>query len=231
MSEIGVLDEYTLSQEGRKDLNDAEKTALGKVQEIDHPGTLVHVMSLDRLDNIFQNGIQSEKFSNRIGKKVKRRWRESDPSKVYVGKIGEGRKDWFGNLEAIANTMSDPQDTNQVAVLILDPKVEKKGSISNTPGERVIRYRISPKYIVGIAVGGSMEAFMDYFPERKRIKSFTADKPLVNKLKDRTLAVMKGIFKGEPEKFLPIYDLKGKVLWPEHREISEAVSKQSEEKI
>jgi len=213
MSEAGIkeLVEDKLSQ---------EESALAKVCEINVPGTLAYVTTVDDLPAIFEVGAISEKFAKRIGRRYQMHWeRYSDPRRVYIAKLRPKGEGDFESLEKLALEIGWYPKPEQVAVLILSPEIEKKtsGSDQNWEAERLIKYRFAPKYLLGIAVGGSNEptCLRDYAPLREEITTMTKDRELIEGLKDRVLNLMKKAFAGHPERFLPIYDLNCNLLWPE----------------
>lgn len=193
-----------------------EESVKSKVREINAPGTLAYVTTIDQLPQILRDGIISASFAKRAKRPYEMRWKgPSDPNRVYVAELKQkpGPEE-FDNLEKLAIAIGHPEDASRTVVIILKPELRKKIIGSNYDAE-LIRYRISPDYFDGIAVGGSMEpAIYDYLPQRETITSLTKNRHMVKDLKNKVVRQMQNAFSGQPDKFFPVYDLNGKVLWP-----------------
>lgn len=200
-----------------------ESAAMRKLRNVDSPGVFIHITTVDRLPEILQDGVVSRKFAKRIGGYHSARWvRDLEHKTVYVGKLLEE-----GDLERSALIITHPGEATQVATIILKPEVERK-SKKVTDAEFHVRHRLAPEYFDGIAVGASQEAeeimHYDYIPQREAIKSLTNARKLIEGLKKEALQLMKKLYEDHPEKFLPIYDLAGNLLWPRrmsHEQIKE----------
>lgn len=193
-----------------------EESALSRVCEIDAPGTLFYVTTVDHLTGILRHGIVSLNLAKKLGISYQMRWKgHSNPDLVYMGvNKADEREDW-NNLEKFTIQISHPNDARGIAVLILDDKTRQNSEKSDWNAERLIRDRIPQQHIIGIAIGGSMEpAIYDYLPQRKTITSLTKDHRLIGDLRSKALQTMNREFGGSPEKYVPIYDLKGNILWP-----------------
>ena len=193
-----------------------EEFALSRVREIDVSGILFYVTTTDCLERIFKHGIVSENRAKKTGMPYEMRWKDhSNPDYVYIGINKVDKRAKFGDLEKFAIQISHPKDAERIVVLILDDKLGENSEKSEWESERLVRDRISPQYIIGIAVGGSMEpAIYDYLPQRETITSLTSDKLLIDGLKDSVLQIMEDSFGNNTESFLPIYGFKGNLLWP-----------------
>lgn len=193
-----------------------EVLAKAKIKEINVPGTFAYVTTTDLLPRILKDGIISASFAKKAKRPYEMRWeKQSDPSRVYVAELkGKPGPEEFDSLEKLAIAIGHPEDATSIVVIILKPELGKKIIGSNYDAE-IIRYRISPDYFEGIAVGGSWEpASYDYLPQRETITSLTKDRHLIRRLRDQVVEQMQQAFSGQPDRFLPVYDLNGKVLWP-----------------
>lgn len=196
-----------------------EIAARKRVCEVDIPGTLIHVSTISRLESILRNGLISENLAKKTGKNARMRWptyEDAEPDKVFVGQLMQ-----TGDLQRSAIIISDPRETDQIATLILDQGI--KGTLAPTKHE--ITYLaddiVDASNIIGIAIGGSREAlnkanYSDYVPEIDKglITSLSTNKALLRSLKGKTLKIMEDVFGNDTSKYLPIYDMKGKVIWP-----------------
>lgn len=192
-----------------------EREALKKVSDIQAAGTLAHVTTVERLPDILREGILSNDFARRTGRILRRRYANTPTNRVFIAKIKAGGEDEVINLEDLAVRVAPPEESHHVAVLIFNPKIEIKAEASGEwRTEQAVKYRISPKDIGGIAVGGSREALHSFDPEPEMITSLSGDTKLTQSLKNRVLQVMTHLDVDNPARTLPLYDLNGNLLWP-----------------
>lgn len=196
-----------------------EQAARNKVREVDVPGTLIHVATVSRLASILRNGLISENFAKKIGKSARMRWPnydDADSDKIFVGQLLKA-----GDLERSAIIISDPRETDQIATLVLNTGL--KGSLAPTDVTTTLlaSNKIDVSNVEGIAIGGSREAldkadYSDYSPQvdKNLITSLSANKALVKPLRAKCLRIMRDVFGEDTSRYLPIYDMKGKVIWP-----------------
>lgn len=199
-----------------------EESARAKIREIDAPGTLIHITTVDRLSTILSEGLVSQNFALKTGKSARMRWPhydDADPNKVFVGKLLDS-----GDLYRSALHISHPQETDQIATVILKPELTERKLIipTNAPITFLVKNRISPSFFEGIAIGGSDEAiskgnYHDYVPQVNKEDITDLGNPeIINALRRRCLQVMKEVFGEDDQRYLPLYDMKGNVLWPEN---------------